>query len=254
MRNGFALGMGRWLWMVILATCAPRRRMLGAPSGWGALFIILFFSALSGCGSGEGKPESASAAIGAQNTSTKRGAATKSSPTEEADPLHPVVLIDTSLGNITVELDAEKAPLSVENFLGYVESGYYDGTIFHQVLKDYVILGGCYTPDLQEKSSRAPIRNEADIALKNLRGTISMARQPDSIDSATSQFFFNMADNAVLDHKDRTVEGYGYCAFGKITQGMEVAERIARVGVHDREDFERIPVETVLIESVRRIR
>jgi cyclophilin family peptidyl-prolyl cis-trans isomerase len=212
---------------------------------------------LVGCGPEEGTPEGTSAVI--QGTEPNRkGEATSAAPqSKEADPLHPVVEIKTTLGSVTVELDKERAPLTVENFLGYVESGYYQQTIFHQVLKDYVVLGGNFTVDFEEKKPLTPvatIRNEADIALKNRRGTIAMARRPDAIDSATSQFFFNVADNSVLDHKDRTVQGYGYCAFGKVTRGLEVIDKIAQVAVQDVEDFERTPVEKVLIESVKRIR
>lgn len=173
-----------------------------------------------------------------------------------ADPSHPTVVIDTSLGGITVQLDAEKAPLTVDNFLAYVESGHYERTVFHQVLKDYprVVIGGAFTADLVEKNASTPVRNEAHNGLSNRRGTIAMARQGDAVDSATCHFFFNLTDNhEVLDHKDRTLEGYGYCVFGKVTAGMDVIDKIGGVEVHDTTRFERIPVTTVTINSIRRI-
>jgi len=166
------------------------------------------------------------------------------------------VVIDTSLGKITVRLEKEKASLTVDNFLAYVDSGHYDQTIFHQVIKDHpkIILGGAFTPELSEKKARTPIYNEARNGLKNRRGTIAMARQADAIDSVTCYFFINLTDNEMLDYKDETLEGYGYCVFGEITEGLDVADKIATVQVHDIDQFERIPVETVLIRSIRQIR
>ncbi len=199
-------------------------------------------AAIDGSKGGQGQPDAAS-----------NGSSSKRSST---DPLHPTVVIDTSLGPITVRLDNEKAPLTVNNFLSYVESGYYEQTIFHQVIKDYpkVILGGAFTAEKSEKAARTPIYNEAHNGLKNRRGTIAMARLPDAIHSATCHFFLNLTDNEGLDHKDRTLEGYGYCVFGEITQGIEVADKIAGVEVEDTEQFERIPVRTVMIRSIRQLR
>jgi cyclophilin family peptidyl-prolyl cis-trans isomerase len=171
------------------------------------------------------------------------------------DSKHPVVVIETSLGNITVELDAENTPITVNNFLSYVDDGHYDQTIFHQVSKEYpqVVIGGAFAPDLTEKPTRTPIYNEANDQLKNRRGTIAMARQPDAIHSATCHFFFNLTDNEVLDQKDRTLEGYGYCVFGKVVDGMDVVDNIGNVEVHNTEQFERIPVRPVVITSIRRL-
>lgn len=171
-----------------------------------------------------------------------------------SDPLHPVVLIETSLGNITLVLDAEKAPLTVDNFLFYVTAGFYDQTIVHQVYKGQGMVAGGYDTNYAAKPARTPIRNEAHNGLKNRRGTIAMARLPDEIDSATSQFFINVADNPALDHRDRTPEGYGYCVFGGVTEGMEVVERICNVPVHDTAAMDQTPVEPIIIKSVRRIR
>ncbi len=175
----------------------------------------------------------------------------------KSDPAHPVVVIDTSLGSFTVRLDAERAPLTVENFLRYVASKHYDGTIFHQVQKNYpkVVLGGAFTPDLKERPAcNSPVRNEAHNGVKNRRGTIAMARQPDLADSATAMFFVNLADNEILDYKDRTAEGYGYCVFGEVTEGLDVVESIAQVPVKDTQRLQHTPVDSIVIKSVQRLR
>ncbi len=171
-----------------------------------------------------------------------------------SDPKHPVVQIDTSLGTIVVQLDAVKAPISVDNFLNYVSGGHYDQTIFHQVYKGQGIVGGGYNTKFVEKPSRTAIRNEATNGRKNLRGTIAMVRQPSTIDSSTCQFFINVADNPSLDYRDNTPEGYGYCVFGEVIEGMDVVDKINNVPVHDVGDFERTPTEPVLVQSIRRVR
>jgi len=219
--------------------------------------MVLPFAA--GCGRGGDETAAEPAAIdgseGGKNRSDTETAGSASGQ-PRTDPLHPLVVIDTSLGKITVRLEKEKASLTVDNFLAYVDSGHYDQTIFHQVIKDHpkIILGGAFTPELSEKKARTPIYNEARNGLKNRRGTIAMARQADAIDSVTCYFFINLTDNEMLDYKDETLEGYGYCVFGEITEGLDVADKIATVQVHDIDQFERIPVETVLIRSIRQIR
>ncbi len=220
--------------------------------------ICLGFFPLCGCGSGsdaESKAPAASipgdAAQAKAGASNENGEAASDKP--ELDPKHPIVEIDTSLGPIKLKLDAENAPLTVDNFLAYVDEGHYDQTIFHQVLEDYVVLGGAYTSDFVEKQTHTPIRNEAHNGLSNRRGTIAMARRPDAIDSATCQFYLNLNDNPVLDHKDRSTEGYGYCVFGEVVEGMEVVDRIGQTQVHDTKEIERTPVETVMINSIRRL-
>lgn len=231
--------------------------------GWLAFGLL---AGIAGCGSsGEGtSAEATPAAIngGAAGASTLAAsnpmlAATASTipagQSAASDPLHPVVAIETSMGNITLTLDKQSAPVTVDNFLAYVDAAFYDQTIFHQVLKDYVVLGGAFTADLKEKQAGHPIYNEAHNGAKNLRGTIAMARRPESPDSATCQFFINVSDNAMLDFKDRTPEEYGYCVFGQVTAGMEVVDRIADVQVRDQGEFERTPVQPVLIKSVRRL-
>lgn len=223
-----------------------------------ASVAIITLLAAGGCGAGDAK-QSEPAAAGTPedaNPQPAAGPAEAAAKFPDPDTLHPVVVIETSMGSISVRLDAEKAPLTVDNFLCYADGGQYDQTIFHQVLSDYpqVVLGGAFTAKLVERKTQPAIRNEADNGLKNLRGTIAMARRPDAIDSATCHFFFNVTDNKVLDHKDRTLEGYGYCVFGKVIAGLEVLSKIAKVKVQDTGQFERIPVETVMINSVRRVR
>ena len=161
-----------------------------------------------------------------------------------------VVIFDTSLGTIRIQVDPERAPISSENFLEYVRSGHYDGTIFHRVIPGFMIQGGGMSPEMREKTTRAPIKNEAGNGLKNDRGTLSMARTS-VVDSATSQFFLNVADNEFLNHRDQTARGYGYAVFGKVIEGMDVADQIVAVprgrkGMHDD-----VPNEPVVIRSAR---
>jgi len=162
------------------------------------------------------------------------------------------VVIETSLGEITVELDNEKAPQTVANFLAYVDAQHYTETIFHRVIKDFMIQGGNFTADMTPKKTRAPIRNEAANGLRNLRGTIAMARTA-VVDSATSQFFINLKDNAFLDHKDTTSRGFGYAVFGKVVKGMTVVDKIGTTPTHTFKRFRDVPVETVVIRGVRRV-
>jgi cyclophilin family peptidyl-prolyl cis-trans isomerase len=165
---------------------------------------------------------------------------------------NPKVLIKTSKGDITVELYPEKAPVTVKNFLSYVDEKFYDGTIFHRIKKGFVIQGGGLTPDYVEKPQKPPIKNEAANKLHNLKGTIAMARSED-IDSATAQFYINHKDNWGLDHQDDTVDGFGYCVFGKVIAGMDVVDAIARVQTGIVHDYEDAPLQTIRIISIRRI-
>jgi cyclophilin family peptidyl-prolyl cis-trans isomerase len=217
---------------------------------------LLALAAAAGCNRGGDGNQPAAATIGGAAAATPpAGGPSGTSPQKPAaDPQHPVVLIETSLGDITVRLDLEKAPLSVDNFLAYAGTGFYDRTIVHQVYKGQGILGGGYGADLVEKSARTPIRNEALNGLKNRRGAIAMVRLPDAIDSATSQFFINVADNPALDYKDRTPAGYGYCVFGDVIAGMDVVDKINDVAVHDTAALDRTPVQPVVVKSIRRIR
>ena len=169
-----------------------------------------------------------------------------------ANPINPVVLMKTSKGDITIELNAEKAPLTVKNFLSYVDDKFYDGTIFHRVIKGFMIQGGGLTPDFHEKATKPPLKNEAANGLKNLRGTIAMARTSD-INSATSQFFINHVDNAFLNYRDDTPEGYGYAVFGKVIKGIEVVDAIANVPTSTIRGYQDAPRETVTILSITRV-
>ena len=154
--------------------------------------------------------------------------------------------IETSKGTITLELDGGKAPTTVANFAQYAKSGFYDGTIFHRVIDGFMIQGGGFTRDMNQKATRAPIRNEAANGLKNARGTIAMARTM-VVDSATSQFFINLVDN---DFPAPTQQGYGYAVFGKVVDGMEVVDRIAKVRTGFSGPYQNVPEETVLIKKV----
>jgi len=210
----------------------------------------------TGCGGGDEGTPTAINGPDAENQQADNDSATETAEEPAPDPKHPLVVLETSLGKITLQLDQEKAPITVDNFLQYVESGHYNGTIFHQLIKDQpkVVIGGAFTPDRKEKPARTPIYCEAHNGLSNRRGTIAMARQPGNVHSATSYFFINLSDNhEELDHKDRSPEGYGYCVFGKVADGMEVLDQILAVEVEDLPDFERTPVETITIDSAYRL-
>ncbi len=163
----------------------------------------------------------------------------------------PVVILETTKGNIEIELNADKAPISVENFLKYVDNGHYNGTIFHRVIDEFMIQGGGMTPDMNEKASGTPIKNEATNGLLNKRGTVAMART-NVVDSATAQFFINVKDNSFLDHSDKSQQGFGYCVFGEVKSGMDVVDAIKKVRTGTRPPYDDVPVEAVVIKSVRR--
>ncbi len=164
----------------------------------------------------------------------------------------PVVVLKTSAGELEIELFADKAPISTANFLSYVDEGFYDGTIFHRVIKDFMIQGGGYDGGRQKKPTREPIRNEASNGLKNETGTVAMARTS-MADSATSQFFINTENNAFLDHRDESAEGWGYAVFGKVVRGMDVVEKIEAAKTDDAGGaFRNLPKAPIVIESARR--
>jgi len=164
-----------------------------------------------------------------------------------AEPV--LVVMKTSKGDVTLELDADKAPDTVRNFLRYVDEGFYDGTVFHRVIKNFMIQGGGFTPDMKQKKTHEPVKNEAKNGLKNLRGTLAMARTSDP-HSATAQFFINHKDNDFLDYPGQ--DGWGYTVFGKVTGGMEVVDAIATVPTGSSGGFRDVPTETVTILSVKR--
>ena len=157
--------------------------------------------------------------------------------------------IETSMGTITVELDDAKAPITVKNFIDYAQAGHYDGTIFHRVIDGFMIQGGGFTKDMNQKETRAPIKNAAANGLKNARGTLAMARTM-IVDSATSQFFINLVDNDFLDYRGPDPRMFGYAVFGKVTDGMEVVDRIAKVKTGFAGPHQNVPEEPVIIRKV----
>lgn len=193
--------------------------------------ILLFAAALLGSDSPAPTPQAAAPATPAP---AKAG--------------NPRVALETSLGKIVVELDPEKAPKSVENFLAYVKSGFYDGTIFHRVIKDFMVQGGGFTADMQQKPTQAPIVNEADNGLKNRRGTLAMARTMDP-NSATSQFFINTVDNGFLDHTGKNPRGWGYAVFAKVVEGMDVVDKIRAVKTTTKGPYADVPETVVQIQK-----
>ena len=161
---------------------------------------------------------------------------------------NPMVVIKTSKGDIQVELFADKAPKTVENFLAYVDAGFFDGTVFHRVIDGFMIQGGGFDKSMKQKDTRAPIKNEADNGLKNDRGTLAMARTS-QVDSATAQFFINLTNNDFLNHGSRD---FGYAVFAKVTSGMDVVDQIAKVKTTRNGPHEAVPADPVVIESIKR--
>lgn len=159
------------------------------------------------------------------------------------------VTLETSKGNIVIELYPDKAPKTVANFLAYVQAGFYDGTIFHRVIPGFMIQGGGFTADMTKKDTREPIQNESDNGLSNSRGTIAMARTS-APHSATAQFFINSVDNKGLDHGE-TAQGWGYAVFGKVTEGMDVVDAISAVATAEKNGMRDVPVEPVVIQKAR---
>ena len=162
-----------------------------------------------------------------------------------------IIVIDTSLGTITAELWPEKSPKTVENFLTYVDDGFFDGLIFHRVIPNFMIQGGGFTPDMQQKATQAPVENEASADVGNDRGTLAMARTNDP-HSATAQFFINHKDNDFLTHTAPTPQGYGYCVFGKVTDGLDVVDAIAAVKTTNVGGMGDVPAQPVLIRGIKR--
>jgi peptidyl-prolyl cis-trans isomerase B (cyclophilin B) len=158
-----------------------------------------------------------------------------------------VIKLHTNFGEISIELDADKAPITVANFLQYVKDGFYENTIFHRVIDGFMIQGGGFDTDMKQKATKSPIKNEADNGLTNKSYTIAMARTPNP-DSASSQFFINVADNDFLNFSSPTAQGWGYCVFGKVTAGTEVVDKIKKVKTGNRNGHQDVPVEPVIIE------
>ena len=163
---------------------------------------------------------------------------------------NPQVMLETSKGSVKIELFKDKAPITVKNFLGYVKEGYYDGLIFHRVIKDFMIQGGGLNENLEQKKPKFAIKNEADNGLSNKRGTLAMARTS-VIDSATSQFFINVVDNDFLDHRGKTADQFGYAVFGQVVEGIEVVDAIKGVKTGNKGGHSDVPLEPVVIKSMR---
>ena len=195
------------------------------------LFLGALMLGVSGCGASE------------------PGKQTVSTAPAPGQPPNPRVLIETSKGNITVELFPKNAPQSAGNFINYVKTGFYDGLIFHRVIPGFMIQGGGMTPDMVEKPKNAPIQNEADNGLKNLRGTLAMARTGEP-HSASSQFFINVADNAFLNHRGKSFEGWGYAVFGQVVDGMDVVDAIVAVPRGNSGPYDDVPVEPIIMKRV----
>ena len=176
--------------------------------------------------------------------------ANQQSDSTNTENINTMVTLSTSLGDITIELNAEKAPHSVKNFLEYVNAGFYDGTIFHRVIPGFMVQGGGFTDDMNQKDTNAPVPNEADNGLTNDKYTIAMARTPDP-HSATSQFFINSSDNAFLNFKSATPDGYGYTVFGKVVKGEDIVDAIEQVRTGQVGPHGDVPLEPVVINSAK---
>lgn len=183
-----------------------------------------------------------------KNSGNKGQKAQNGSETKKDEKM--IVTVDTTQGVFKVKLNAEKAPKTVANFRQYVKEGFYDGTIFHRVINGFMIQGGGFTKDLQQKATHDPIDNEADNGLLNKRGTIAMARTPNP-NSATAQFFVNLVDNGFLDFKSKSPQGWGYAVFGEVIEGMDVVDKIAALKVGHKKGFDDVPETTVEIKSIK---
>ena len=207
------------------------------------LAFVSFFFLLSGCNAQETKNTQETKAAEAKESKTSETPKTK--PGEKMSA-HPVVKFETSKGSITVELDAEKAPKTVANFIAYVEDGFYDGIIFHRVIPNFMIQTGGMLPDMSEKKNKDKITNEANNGLKNDRGTLAMARTPDP-HSASSQFFVNLKDNDFLNFTSESQAGWGYAVFGKVTDGMDIVDEIAKAKTGNQGGHGDVPLEAITI-------
>ena len=211
---------------------------------WAALLLVLFLPACGGGGDSVSPETEPAAETTPMETTTPPTTPESDLPT----PGPSAVLMRTSLGDLTIELYPNEAPRTVANFLQYTEDGFYDGTIFHRVVRGFVIQGGGFTAEMVEKETREPIENEAENGLMNLRGTLSMARTMDP-HSATSQFFVNTKDNAMLDHTSPTRPGWGYAVFGRVIAGMETVDQIEASRVVSRAGHNDVPETPIVIES-----
>jgi len=218
--------------------------------------FLLFFVFIAGCNASEQKAQEASklettqtkTAEASTNAVAKKTATAKDTDKKEGTKMseNPMIKMETSKGTMMIELFADKAPNSVANFVSYVEDGFYDGLIFHRVIPNFMVQGGGMMPDMSEKPNKAPIKNEANNGLKNDRGTLAMARTQDP-HSATSQFFINLKDNDFLNFTSETPAGWGYAVFGKVTEGLDVIDEIAKVKTGNHGGHGDVPLEAVTI-------
>lgn len=218
------------------------------------IFAVLGLLLTMGCGGGS-PPSPAEETKPAEEAppSTPPAAEEPAAPAEKADlPTsgNPMVEMRTSMGTMRIELYPDKAPKTVENFLKYTRDGFYDRTVFHRVIAGFMIQGGGFTPDMTEKDTRPPIENEASNGLKNVRGSVAMARTNDP-HSASSQFFINTVDNPFLDFQSETIQGWGYAVFGQVVDGLETLDAIKKVATASRGGHDDVPTSPVVIESVR---
>jgi len=220
---------------------------------------VLLVALAAGCGGGsepETETEAAAPPPAAPGDSAEDAGLEVSDEDSEAEGSDiatgekPVVEMRTNFGTVALELYPDKAPKTVENFLSYVRSGFYDGTIFHRVVPGFVIQGGGFTAEMVKKDTEAPIENEADNGLLNLKGAICMARTMEP-QSATSQFFINTKDNPALDFRERSPQGWGYAVFGKVIEGIEVVQQIEGTPTGNQGPYQNVPVDPVVIESAR---
>lgn len=228
-------------------------------SRFGLVAMLLGTSALLlGCSKENGSDPAANAGAPATNSGVvavlPSGVPLPARPAATAELPDPIVVMKTSLGDIMLRLNQKKAPRTVSNFVDYAITRHYDGTIFHQIESGYVVLGGMYSEKLVPKQTRYPIPSEAANGLKNKKGTIAMARNPADPNSATSQFFINVVDNPKLDRTGERPEEAGYCVFGEVIQGLDVLNKIAELRTASVKGFEKLPVQTVVVQSVNVVR
>lgn len=217
-----------------------------------AIFLFSFLFLVSGCNANEQQKEAKKVET-TETTKTENNVNTTVKTTETKSTgdkmsANPVIVMETSKGTMKIELDAEKAPISSENFVNYVKDGFYDGLIFHRVIPNFMVQGGGMNPDMSEKPNKSPIKNEANNGLKNDRGTLAMARTNDP-HSATSQFFINLKDNDFLNHTSETPAGWGYAVFGKVIEGLDVIDEIAKVKTGNHGHHGDVPLEPVTINK-----
>lgn len=220
-----------------------------------AILLGCGLAALVGCGQSDpATPSSAASNTEATSTYTPAKTTPGSMTVKKFDSKYPEVVLETSLGPITLRLDADKAPLTVGNFLNYVNRGHYNGTIVHEVHKNFIALLGGYTETLTERTGDFPIRNEATNGLENKRYAVAMARLPHSIDSATTHFFINLADNKSLNHAGKDAEKFGFCVFGEVIAGREIVDQLNSITTTAKQDFPALPATTIAVQNVKRIK